>query len=272
MRIGNNITALKGHNNLNKVNQLKEKSLEKLTTGKRINSASDDAAGLSVSTKMNSKIRGMQMAARNAADGQALVQTAESALGETSDILQRMRELTVQAANDTYGEKEREKITTELEELTSQIESIATKTNFNGIQLLEGGTTLNLQTGADKDDTLEVTFASATVGDLGLDDVGNIDISANDKANEYLEKIDDALATVSDERAKLGATVNRLEYTISNLNTSIENLSSAESRISDVDMSSEMMAFTKNNILSQAGTNMLAQAMQMPNSVLNLLG
>ena len=114
MRIGNNITALKGHNNLNKVNQLKEKSLEKLTTGKRINSASDDAAGLSVSTKMNSKIKGMQMAARNVADGQALVQTAEGALGETTDILQRMRELAVQASNDTYGSDERTKITTEL--------------------------------------------------------------------------------------------------------------------------------------------------------------
>ena len=271
MRIGTNITALKGHNNLTKVNDLKSKSLEKLSTGKRINSASDDAAGLSVSTKMNSKIRGMQMAARNAADGQALVQTAEGALGETTDILQRMRELAVQAANDTYGADEREKIETELSELTKQIDDIAEKTNFNGTNLL-GGATIKLQTGADKGDVLEITFADASVDTLGLDDAANIDISDADKAGETLEKIDTALATIAEERSKMGATVNRLDYSISNLNTAIENLSAAESRISDVDMSSEMMNFTKNNILSQASTSMLAQAMQAPNSVLSLLG
>lgn len=270
MRIGTNITALRGHNNLNKVNDLKSKSLEKLSTGKRINSASDDAAGLSVATKMNSKIKGMQMAARNAADGQALVQTAEGALGETTDILQRMRELTVQASNDTYGTDERKKINTELNELTKQIDDIASKTNFNGQNLLKGGAKINLQVGADKGDTLEVQFSKATVADLGLD--ATVNITDAKSAEGVLDKIDSALTKVSEERSKLGATINRLDYTVSNLNTSIENLSAAESRISDVDMSAEMMNFTKNNILSQAGTSMLAQAMQAPNSVLSLLG
>ena len=269
MRIGTNIVALRGHNNLNKVNQLKEKSLTKLTTGKRINTSSDDAAGMSVGTKMDSKIRGLQMAVRNTLDGQSMVETGETVLGEVVDILQRIRELAVQTANGTYGDDERDKVAVEIDELVLELDRISDSTKFNGLNLLDGtATDITLQVGSDKGEVLTLDFPSVKSDDLGVD---AIDISDSDKAQDTIETLDDALSLILDERSRLGATVNRLQYTVSNLNTMIENISSAHSRIMDTDMSLEMMTFTKNNILSQAGTNMLAQAMQMPNSILNLL-
>ncbi len=270
MRIGTNITALKGHNNLTKVNELKAKSLEKLQTGKRINGAQDDAAGLAISEKMNAQIKGMKQGVRNAQDGQAMVMTAEGALGEVSDILQRMRELGTQAANDTYGTSEREKISTELTQLKEQIVDIANNTKFNGKQILKADTSLNLQVGANSGETLTVNTkaldAETLVGDVNTATVDNA------SAGAFLDTLDTAIDTINNERATLGSQINRLDYTVSNLNTSIENLSAAESRISDVDMASEMINFTKNNILSQASNSMLAQSMQAPNSVLQLLG
>lgn len=271
MKIATNMAALKGQNNLNKVNELKNKSLEKLTTGSKINSASDDAAGLSIATKFDSQIRGMQTAAKNANDGAALLSVAESAMGEMTEILQRARELTLTAANGTMGSDEKTKITTELKELTKEIDNIAEKTNFNGIDLL-GGDTIKLQVGANKDEVEEIELVSASVTDLGLDAADDIDVSDSDKANEYLEKIDTALSTLANGRATMGAKINRLNYTVSNLNTSIEGLTSAKSNITDTDMAAEMGNFSRNNVLSQAGTSMLAQAMQSTQSVLSLLG
>lgn len=268
MRIGTNITALKGHNNLNKVNEMKAKSFEKLSTGKRINSASDDAAGLAISEKMNSQIRGMKQSVRNAQDGQAMVQTAEGALGEVSDILQRMRELTTQAANDTYSTTERAKIKTEMDELTSQIDDIGKNTKFNGSEIFSGDD-VTLQVGANSGETLTINISEIDANSLSID---SLDIGSNTDASDALDAIDAALEEVNTQRATLGSQINRLDCTISNLNTSIENLSSAESRISDVDMAEEMMNMTKNNILSQAANSMLAQSMQAPQSVLQLLG
>ena len=269
MRINTNITALKGYNSLNKVTELKAKSLERLTSGKRINSAADDAAGMSISTKMTQQIKGMKMAVRNTQDGQGMTQTAEGALGEVSDILTRARELSVQAANDTYSDAERQNIEAEITELTTQIEKIATDTKFNGTELLTGGVTLKIQTGANKGEELEITFTDLKNVNDTL--VGNIDLSDAEKAQDTIESLDTAIKNISDQRSTLGSTINRLDYTISNLNTAIENLSAAESRVSDVDMASEMMEMTKNNILSQAGISMLSQSMQLPNGVLQLL-
>lgn len=269
MRLGTNIVALRGANNLNKVNSLKEKSLEKLTTGKRINSASDDAAGMSVATKLDSKIKGLQMAERNTLDGCSMVETAESVLGEVTDILQRLRELCVQTANDTYGTDERSKTKVEMDELVLELDRISDSTKFNGKNLLDGtAKDLNLQVGSDKGDVLKLDFPSVKATDLK---VNALNISSSQDAQDSIETLDEALSLLMDERSRLGATINRLNYTVSNINTMIENMSAAHSRVIDTDMSLEMMNFTKNNILSQSGTTMLAQAMQAPNSILSLL-
>lgn len=273
MKINNNIVALRGYNHLTKVNSMKEKSLEKLSTGKRINSASDDAAGMAISTKMNNQIKGMQQALRNTQDGQSLVQTCEGALSETNDILSRMRELTVQANNGTYTSSERDNIKVELKELAAQITDIAKNTKFNGQELLTtsaAGNAIKLQVGANKGETLEVNTTDLQGVAKTLTDA--IDLDDNTKIEATLTAIDTAIQTVSTDRATLGATINRLDYTASNLSTSIENLSAANSRIEDTDVAQEMITFTKNNILAQAGNSMLAQAMQMPNSALQLLG
>lgn len=269
MRIGTNITALRGHNYLNKVNELKAKSMEKLSTGKRINSASDDAAGLAISEKMNAQIRGLKQSIRNTQDGQAMVLTAEGVLGEVTDILQRMRELATQAANDTYSTTERAKVATEIGELSEELDRISETTKFNGKPLLDGSAVgVTLQVGANSGETIELNFDSVDANTLGVDalQVGN-----HTEASTAIETIDDALDELMTQRATLGSTINRLDYTCSNLNTMLENITSAESRISDVDMADEMMTMTKFNILSQAANNMLAQSMQMPQSVLQLL-
>ena len=265
MRIYNNVTSLKNTNILNKVNKNKAGNLERLSSGLRINKASDDAAGLAISEKMRSQISGMKQSVRNASDGQALLQTAEGALGEIGSILQRMRELTVQAANDTNSDSERTSIETELTQLDEQITSIVEKTSFNEVDFLNGGTTLTLQIGANSGDTLEIDFTD--MSDINPD----IDLSDAAASATTLEAIDIALETINTERATLGAQVNRLDFTINNLNTSIENLTDAESRIRDIDMAAEMVEFSKNNVLAQVGNSMLAQANAMPQSVLQLL-
>lgn len=273
MVINSNVGALRGSNNLNKVNQAKEKSLQKLSTGKRINSASDDAAGMAISTKMNNQIRGMKQALRNAQDGQSLVQTCEGALQETTDILSRMRELTVQAANDTYGTTERANIKTELDQLSSQIEDISKNTKFNGKELLTSKASkedINLQVGANNGESLTVN--TTDLESIQKDLNGAIDLGDKGKIEDTLTAIDKALESVSNDRAVMGSVINRLDYTSSNLSTSIESLTAANSRIEDVDISSEMINMTRNNILSQSATAMLSQSLSAPQSALQLLG
>ncbi|AIM14931.1 flagellin [Bacillus sp. X1(2014)] len=273
MRINHNIAALNTYRQLNSASGAQAKSMEKLSSGLRINRAGDDAAGLAISEKMRGQIRGLDMAAKNSQDAISMIQTGEGALNETHSILQRMRELAVQAGNDTNTNDDRAELQKEVTDLIAEIDRIATTTQFNSQNLLDqtGGTTgkFTFQIGANKDQKLEVTFAKMDATSLG---VNSIDISTgHTSATSAIATIDSAIKLVSDERAQLGAKQNRLEHTINNLSTSSENLTAAESRIRDVDMAKEMMEQTKNSILSQAAQAMLAQANQQPQGVLQLL-
>lgn len=365
MVINHNMSAMNAYGQLTSNTNAASKSLQKLSSGLRINKAGDDAAGLAISEKMRGQIRGLNQASKNAQDGISLIQTAEGALGETHSILQRMRELAVQASNDTLQSEDRGAVATELSELTLELTRISSTSKFNGKILLNGtlgvsrsggtldtadvglanlsdidvsgadasttytiteiagsitlatggnsqtidktgfaagdtfnfdslgikiktdsnyvvgGTAFNAQTiitsasngvalqiGADAGQTMSITIGDMSASALGVD---TLDISTKDAANLAITSITAATATVSTQRATLGAWQNRLEHTISNLGTSAENLTSAESRIRDVDMAKEMMEFTKNNILTQAAQAMLAQANQAPQGVLQLL-
>jgi flagellin len=270
MRINNNIMAMNTHRQYSVNNNNVSKSTEKLSSGYRINRAGDDAAGLAISEKMRAQIRGLNMASKNSEDAISLVQTAEGALTETHSILQRMRELAVQAASDTNDNAvDRDALNTEFTALKAEITDIATKTTFNGKPLLDDSFSAQLiQTGANAGETLSITIAGMDVGDLGLTSSA---ISSQTTADAAIGDVDTAINTVSTQRAGLGALQNRLEHKINNLDTSSENLQAAESRIRDVDMAAEMTNFTKNNILVQASTAMLAQANQAPNNVLSLL-
>lgn len=282
MRIGTNTAAMNTYSNLTAANSSKAGSLAKLSSGLRINKAGDDAAGLSISEKMKNQISGLNQASRNAQDGISLIQTAEGGLSETHSILNRMRDLTVQASNDTNTVKDREAIQTEIDSLTTEVERIAKDTQFNTNPLLDGGTTFKFQIGANADQNISVdiadmsatTLLSATFdGTTGALTTNDIDVTTGLAADydDILGNLDTAIESVSTERANLGATQNRLDHTINNLSTTKENLSEANSRIVDVDMAEEMTSFTKSNILAQAATSMLAQANQMPQSVLSLL-
>ncbi|MCM3029679.1 flagellin Hag [Niallia sp. MER 6] len=273
MRINHNIAALNTHRQLNSATNAQSKSMEKLSSGLRINRAGDDAAGLAISEKMRGQIRGLDMASKNSQDAISMIQTGEGALNETHDILQRMRELAVQAGNDTNTGEDRAQLQKEVADLIEEVDRIATTTQFNSQNLLDttGGTTgkFTFQIGANENQKLDVTFADMQASALGIDAV---DISTDAAtASTAISTIDDAIKLVSDERSQLGAKQNRLEHTINNLNTSSENLTAAESRIRDVDMAKEMMNQTKNSILSQAAQAMLAQANQQPQGVLQLL-
>jgi flagellin len=366
MRINHNIAALNSYGRLSKNNMATEKSLEKLSSGLRINRAGDDAAGLAISEKMRAQIRGLEQATRNAQDGISLIQTAEGGLNETHSILQRMRELAVQAANDTLTSEDRSSINTEISELKSEIERIALSTEFNTKDLLDGsfgtsrsggtlvtatsgigsladikvtgakagtytfsatattltlldsagnaqtlavsqftddtvqaikfeqmgisvttdttfdangvtwegltvivsGSTSTFQIGADEGQSMSISIGDMRTSALGVD---NVNILTSSSAGEAITTINDALSVVSEQRATLGAYQNRLEHSINNLSTAAENLTASESRIRDVDMAKEMMSFTKNSILNQAATAMLAQANQQPQGVLQLL-
>jgi len=269
MRINQNISAMNTYSRLTAANNAKSSSLAKLSSGLRINKAGDDAAGLTISEKMRGQIGGLNQAVRNAQDGISLIQTAEGALNETHSILNRMRDLAVQAANDTNTDDDRAAIQQEVDELVAEIDRIADTTQFNTQALLDGtfsGKIIHI--GANSGEALSVTISSMKAGDLS---VSGLSVSGQTNANTAITTIDAAIKTVSEERSKLGAYQNRLEHTINNLTTTSENLTAAESRIRDVDMAEEMMKFTKNNILSQAATSMLAQANQMPQQVLQLL-
>jgi len=270
MRINHNVAALNTYRQLtaNLVNT--SKSLEKLSSGLRINRAGDDAAGLAISEKMRGQIRGLEQASRNAQDGISLIQTAEGALNEVHAILNRMRELAVQSANDTMTADDRAEIQKEVTNLIEEINNIGATTQFNTQKLLDG-TFLNkiIQIGANETEKLEISINDMQATALGVDGVDLGTDSATSSA--AITTIDAAIKSVSDERAQLGAWQNRLEHTINNLGTASENLTAAESRIRDVDMAKEMMEFAKNNILSQAAQAMLAQANQQPQAVLQLL-
>jgi flagellin len=366
MRINHNLSALNSYGRLVSNNMATSKSLEKLSSGLRINRAGDDAAGLAISEKMRGQIRGLEQASRNAQDGISLIQTAEGGLNETHAILQRMRELAVQAGNDTLASADRDSITTEITELQSEINRIANTTEFNTKELLDGsfgasrtggtlvtatsgigsltdinvtgasagtytfsasattltltdasgnaqtiavsqftddtvqtinfeqigisvttdttfdangvtwdgltvivaGSTSKFQIGADEGQTMSISIGEMTSSALSVNAISLANATA---AGAAITSVDAALTTVSTQRATLGAYQNRLEHSINNLNTSAENLTAAESRVRDVDMAKEMMGFTKNNILNQAATAMLAQANQQPQGVLQLL-
>jgi flagellin len=247
------------------------KSTEKLSSGYRINRAGDDAAGLSISEKMRGQIRGLDQASTNAQDGISLIQTAEGALNEVHSIIQRMRELTVQAANDTNVDKDREAIAAEQSQLAAEITRIGQSTEFNTMKLLSGSFgTKNLQVGANNGQTIAISIGSITATGLKIHSVA-AHMGSYTTATAYITKLDAALESVSKERSNLGAIQNRLEHTIANADNTAENLQAAESRIRDVDMADEMVTFTKNNIVQQAAQSMLAQANQSTQGVLSLL-
>ncbi len=277
VRINTNIEALNAQRNLGATALAFGKSVEKLSSGLRINRAADDAAGLGISEKLRGQVRGLNQAMRNGQDGISLIQTGEGALNEVHSMLQRMRELAVQAANGTLSQADRDSIGVEADALEAEINRISTATKFNGVSLLSAAATITLQVGANASDVMSVTltqvdvttldsasaianFASATAGDVTAT-----------KATAAITQIDVALTTVSTARGKYGAAQNRLEHTIASLGVAAENLASSESRIRDLDVAEEMVNFTKTQILQQAGTAILAQANSAPQSILSLL-
>ncbi|WP_460772434.1 flagellin N-terminal helical domain-containing protein [Microbacterium sp. GXF7504] len=285
MQINTNVSALNAYRNLSSTQNDLSKSLEKLSSGLRINRAADDAAGLAISEGLRSQVNGLNVAARNAQDGISVIQTAEGALTEVHSILQRMRDLSVQAGNDSNNAESRAAIQTEIVGLASELNRIGTNTQFNGINLMDGSE-MSFQVGAngnttdDLSNTIKVKLADladdivtvAVLTDTGADlTAAAIDVTAVGGAALAIEAIDTAIEKISTSRASLGASQNRLESTINSLAVSAENLAAAESRIRDTDMASEMVKYTASNILSQAGTAMLAQANQANQGILQLL-
>ena len=275
-RIMTNTSSVTGQRHLRNTRRMLDQSLERLASGYRINKAGDDAAGLAISEKLRAKIRGLQVAQRNANDGISLVQVAEGGLNEVQNILVRMRELGVQAASDTIGPKERTYLDNEYQALKSEVDRIANGTDFNGTNLLDGtGGTLDIQVNTGGDNILGVDRISydASKADANTDKLGIADLSIGNKegAQMSLAKIDDALDYVSSLRGDLGAMQNRLISTINNIGISVENLSAANSRIKDVDIADESAELARNNILMQAGTSVLAQSNQVPRMALDLL-
>ena len=271
MRINNNIMAFNANRNLSSSNNMLGKSLEKLSSGYRINRAGDDAAGLVISQKLRAEIGGLKQASRNAQDGISYVQTAEGALAEVHNMLGRMRDLAVQAANDTNDTNARAAIDAEMTALQSEMIRIGDDTTFAGAAVF-GTTDVKLQVGS------EGGIAASTNGQITITAIAkpavvaaDIDVSDATEARATIELIDARIATISTSRGTLGAAQNRLESTINNLSVTTENLAASESRIRDTDMAAEMVNFTKNQILQQAGTAMLGQANAVPQSVLSLL-
>ena len=277
MRINTNVSALNTHRQMTSNTNAATKSMEKLSSGLRINRAGDDAAGLSISEKMRSQIAGLEQASSNAQDGISLIQTAEGALTEVSSMLTRMKELAVQRSNGTYNDEDKANIDLELESLSDEMNNILSNTKFNGKDVFAEDTKIVI--GHDGG-------AALTIGAAVLEDGGDVDLTnmfesigltsgagatANAQTDVEVGNIDIAITLVNTQRAVYGSQQNRLEHTINNLGTTAENLSSAESRIRDTDMAKEMMEFTKNNILTQAAQSMLAQANQQPQNVLQLL-
>lgn len=269
LRINTNVQALNTSRMLNRSTTALNKSLERLSSGLRINRAADDAAGLAVAEGFRSQVRGSQVAQRNAQDGVSLVQTAEGALSETTNILQRVRELAVQASNGTQSTNNRTALNTEVQQLLSQIDDIATDTEFNGINVLSSSQTVTLQAGANPGQTLLVSVQGAKTNDLGLN---ALTVSSMTAAVSAITLADTAIRSVSTLRSNLGAFQNRLEFTINTLAIQEENASASESAIRDADIAQETIKFTRNQILVSAGTSVLAQANVVPQTALTLLG
>lgn len=267
--INQNVAAINAHRNLVLTGMDMSKAMERLSSGLRINRAADDAAGLAISEKLRSQVRGLNQAVRNAQDGISLIQTTEGALNETHSILQRMRELAIQAANGIYTTEDLANIDAEYQQLINEIDRISQNTEFNTKKVLDGSITgVDFQVGANENQTISVTLAKVDSAALTLTGTNIKDASA---AQNAIAALATAINSVSNTRANLGAVQNRLEHTIANLGVAAENLTASESRIRDADMGQEMVNFTRAQILQQAGTAMLAQANVAPQAVLQLL-
>jgi flagellin len=281
MIINHNIAAMNTYNNLSANSTQLSKSLQKLSSGLRINSASDDASGLTISQQMQGQINGLNQATSNAQNDTSLIQTADGALSQTGSILQSMRTLAVQSADDTNTSTDRVAMQNQVDQLAKEITRIATTTQFNNMVLMSGAhasSGFNFQIGANASQTISMTIGNMTASTLkvsgsgtGFSAAGGISISTQSAASSAITTIDAAIATVSAERAKYGAFENRLSDTVSNLQNISQNLSSASSQITDVNMAQEMMNYSKLNIINQSATAMLAQANQLPQGVLKLL-
>lgn len=270
MRINNNIGALNAYRQMNINNLGMERSMERINSGYRINSARDDASGLGISEKMRAQIRGMQQASANSQDAQMLVRTAEGQLGSIGEMLQQMRTLAVKAADDSNETVDRTAIQQEIDQLALEITRISDDAEHNNIKLLDGSfSAKKFQIGSNAGQNLEVTIAGSDATDLS---VNALDVSSASGASSAITALDTAINTVTAERSKLGATDNRLKHTINNLDLTAENLQAAESRIRDADIAMETMEFYKKMTLQQASMSMLAQANMMPQQVLRLLG
>ncbi len=283
--INTNISSLNTYRNLNATQNSLSKSLEKLSSGLRINRSADDAAGLTIATGLSSQVSGLQVAARNAQDGISLAQTADGALGQAQSILARLRDLAVQAANDTNSTDARTAIQGEADSLVSELGRVGNSVDFNGTKLLDGSATtaLNFQVTADGTAANQITIDLTSAGysgsnlkalntALGTTAATKLDYSTAAKAQAAITQLDTSIKNVSTARASFGAVQNRFETAVASINVSIENLPAAKSRITDVDMASEMVNYTRAQVLSQAGTAMLAQANSAPQSILKLLG
>ena len=281
MIINHNMSSLYADRVLNISNDSIMKNMEKLSSGERINRAGDDASGLAVSEKMRSQIRGLNQASKNIQNGVSFIQTTEGYLNETTDILQRVRELAVQSANGIYSDEDRMQIQVEVSQLVAEVDRIASQAQFNGMNMLtgrfaaEGDAVMQFQIGANVDQSTRVFIGTMTATALGLKGAQGgdeqISISTPDEANMTLATVDAALTSVTKQRADLGAYQNRFELASKGVNIAAENTQAAESRIRDTDMASEMVEFTKNQILTQAGTAMLAQSNSQSQTVLSLL-
>jgi flagellin len=286
MVINHNMSAMFSNRSLGVTNVALQKDMEKLSSGMKINRAGDDASGLAVSEKMRAQIRGLNRASRNATDGISFIQTTEGYLQETEDIVQRIRELAVQSSNGIYTEEDREMIQVEVSSLIAEVDRIASAAQFNGLNMLTGRyarptgennvtASMWLHIGANMDQRTQVYIGTMTAAALGIRNVGTEEIltlATPDDANRAIGTLDESLKRINKQRADLGAYQNRLEKTVEGLNVAAENTQASESRIRDTDMAKEISAYTKNNILNQAAQSMLAQANQMPQGVLSLLG
>ncbi|MGN0731953.1 MAG: flagellin [Treponema sp.] len=285
MVINHNMSAMYANRQLGVTGLSLSKDMEKLSSGERINRAGDDASGLAVSEKMRAQIRGLNQASQNASNGISFIQTTEGYLQETTDIMQRIRELAVQSSNGIYSDEDRMQIQVEVSALVSEVDRIASSAQFNGMNMLTGrfaqSTGENSVTGsmwfhigANMDQRMQVFIGTMSAEALGIKEIGTgekISLAAPDDANRAIGTIDQALVKINKQRADLGAYQNRMEYAVRGLNISAENLQASESRIRDTDMASQMVEFTKNSVLQQAGTAMLAQANTQSQNVLSLL-
>ena len=273
LSMNTNATSLNAQRNLNNAQTHLSQNLAKLSSGLRINQASDDAAGLGISEKMRAQVRGLAQASRNANDGVSMIQVAEGAMNEQAGILTRLRELAVQSANGTLGATERGFISTESTEAVAELDRISAVTDFNGVKMLganAGTQTMQVGTSSSANDRIDITFAQTDSATLFGG--ATIDLSTAATARTALDDIDTAISALSTSRASVGASQNRLVVTMNNLSVARENIAASESRIRDVDVAEETAAMTRNQILSQAGVSVLAQANQLPSAALKLLG